>query len=173
MMLDYALNLADQALASDHRSTRLAGRVLLRALDDLADGLNQGFLRIDGDTRAVLRAYAGDQAKRDRWVPTLCLRRQGEASGLNARPHLTAQRQLGVDGGAEVPDTVVGAGVDGLSQTGGGIRSPSPVASTIASSLVSPVRSNTLGLSAGDHDQGHRGHSDHGSQDNGSQTLHT
>ncbi|WP_309112651.1 potassium channel family protein [Saccharothrix sp.] len=62
MVLGYALDLADHALTSEHRGTRLAGTVLSRALDDLADGLREGFLRVDGDTRTVLHAYAIEQA---------------------------------------------------------------------------------------------------------------
>jgi hypothetical protein len=66
VMLGYAADLADEALASKRRETRLAGTVFAHALEDLADGLNEGFFRIDGDLRAVLRAYAGDQAKHNR-----------------------------------------------------------------------------------------------------------
>ncbi|MFI7577525.1 potassium channel family protein [Micromonospora sp. NPDC049497] len=60
-MLRYALDLVDLAAESADPHVRTAGRMLGCALDDLATVLDDDFLRVGGDTRAVLRAYARDQ----------------------------------------------------------------------------------------------------------------
>jgi hypothetical protein len=58
--LEYATALAAEASASEHPQTRLAGGLIAVAVDSLADLLNQEFLRFDGDTAAVIKAYAAD-----------------------------------------------------------------------------------------------------------------
>ena len=58
--LEYATALAAEASASKHPQTRLAGALIAAAVDSLADLLNQEFLRFDGDTAAVIKAYAAD-----------------------------------------------------------------------------------------------------------------
>ncbi|MCM0675557.1 potassium channel family protein [Micromonospora phytophila] len=60
-MLGYALGLVDRASESADPQVRVAGRMLSCALDDLATVLDDDFLRVGGDTRALLRAYARDQ----------------------------------------------------------------------------------------------------------------
>lgn len=58
--LEYAAALAAEAAASAHSQTRLAGALIAAAVDSLADLLNEEFLQFDGDTQAVIRAYAAD-----------------------------------------------------------------------------------------------------------------
>ncbi|WP_245233825.1 potassium channel family protein [Mycobacterium sp. PS03-16] len=58
--LDYATDLADEARASEHPQTRMAGAVLDDAVERLAELLGQEFLRMDGDTDALVAAYAAD-----------------------------------------------------------------------------------------------------------------
>ena len=58
--LEYATALAVEATDSAHPQTRLAGGLITAAVDSLAELLNQEFLRFDGDTAAVIRAYAED-----------------------------------------------------------------------------------------------------------------
>jgi ion channel len=58
--LEYATALAAEASASAHPQTRLAGALIAVAVDSLAELLNQEFLQFDGDTAAVIRAYAAD-----------------------------------------------------------------------------------------------------------------
>ncbi len=60
-MLGYALDLVDRTVGSDDPHVRAAGRMLGCALDDLATVLDDDFLRVGGDRREVLRAYARDQ----------------------------------------------------------------------------------------------------------------
>ena len=58
--LDYATQLSDEAVASTQPQTRLAGALISAAIRSLADLLNQEFLRLDGGTDDVIRAYAAD-----------------------------------------------------------------------------------------------------------------
>lgn len=58
--LEYATLLATEAAASEHPQIRLAGGLIAAAVDSLADLLNQEFLQFDGNTSAVIRAYAED-----------------------------------------------------------------------------------------------------------------
>ena len=58
--LEYATALAVEAAESAHPQTRLAGALITAAVDSLAELLNQEFLRFDGDTAAVIKAYAQD-----------------------------------------------------------------------------------------------------------------
>ncbi len=58
--LEYATALAAEAVGSPHPQTRLAGALITAAVNSLAELLNQEFLRFDGDTEAVIRAYAAD-----------------------------------------------------------------------------------------------------------------
>jgi short subunit dehydrogenase-like uncharacterized protein len=58
--LDYATTLAAEAARSERPQTQLAGALITAAVDSLADLLNQEFLQFDGDTDAVIRAYAAD-----------------------------------------------------------------------------------------------------------------
>ncbi len=58
--LVYATTLAAEAADSTHPQTRLAGALISAAVESLADLLNQEFLRFDGDTASVIRAYAAD-----------------------------------------------------------------------------------------------------------------
>jgi ion channel len=58
--LVYATTLAAEAADSAHPQTRLAGALISAAVESLADLLNQEFLRFDGDTASVIRAYAAD-----------------------------------------------------------------------------------------------------------------
>ncbi len=57
---DYATQLAAEAAGSAHPQTRLAGALITAAVDSLAGLLNEEFLRLDGDTGDVIRAYAAD-----------------------------------------------------------------------------------------------------------------
>lgn len=58
--LEYATELAAEAADSALPQTRLAGALIAAAVESLAELLNQEFLRFDGDTAAVIRAYAAD-----------------------------------------------------------------------------------------------------------------
>ena len=58
--LDYAAQLAREAAGSARPQTRLAGALIAAAVESLARLLNQEFLRLEGDTDAVIRAYATD-----------------------------------------------------------------------------------------------------------------
>lgn len=59
--LEYATHLADEASASSHPQTRLAGALITAAVDSLAGLLDEEFLRLGGgDTAAVVKAYAAD-----------------------------------------------------------------------------------------------------------------
>lgn len=58
--LEYATQLAAEATHSAHPKTRLAGALLTASVESLAGLLNQEFLGLDGDTDAVIRAYAAD-----------------------------------------------------------------------------------------------------------------
>jgi hypothetical protein len=58
--LQYAARLADEARGSVHPQTRLAGALITAAVDSLAGLLAEEFLQLDGDTAAVIKAYAAD-----------------------------------------------------------------------------------------------------------------
>ena len=58
--LEYATQLAAEAAGSSHPQTRLAGALITASVDSLAGLLNEEFLRLDGDTGDVIRAYAAD-----------------------------------------------------------------------------------------------------------------
>jgi Ion channel len=58
--LEYATQIAAEAAGSSHPQTRLAGALITAAVDSLAGLLNEEFLRLDGDTGDVIRAYAAD-----------------------------------------------------------------------------------------------------------------
>lgn len=58
--LEYATEIAAEAAGSSHPQTRLAGAMITAAVDSLAGLLNEEFLRLDGDTGDVIRAYAAD-----------------------------------------------------------------------------------------------------------------
>jgi hypothetical protein len=58
--LEYASALALEAVDSAHSQTRLAGALITAAVDSLAELLNAEFLRFNGDTAAVIRAYSED-----------------------------------------------------------------------------------------------------------------
>ena len=58
--LEYAIQLADEASGSTQPQTRLAGALISAAVDSLAVLLDEEFLRLGGDTSAVIRAYAAD-----------------------------------------------------------------------------------------------------------------
>jgi len=58
--LEYATQLADEAIASSQPGTRLAGALVAAAVNSLAELLDQEFLQLGGDTRAVIQAYAED-----------------------------------------------------------------------------------------------------------------
>ncbi|MBJ7338136.1 MAG: two pore domain potassium channel family protein [Mycolicibacterium sp.] len=58
--LDYATHIATEATASAEPQTQLAGALIGAAIRSLADLLNREFLKFDGDTDAVIRAYAAD-----------------------------------------------------------------------------------------------------------------
>jgi hypothetical protein len=58
--LEYAMSLAAESAGSTQPQTRLAGALITVAVDSLAELLNQEFLQFDGDTAAVIRAYAED-----------------------------------------------------------------------------------------------------------------
>ena len=56
--LEYATELAAEAAGSSQPQTRLAGALITAAVDSLAGLLDEEFLRLGGDTDAVIRAYA-------------------------------------------------------------------------------------------------------------------
>lgn len=58
--LQYATDLAEEARGSRHAQTRLAGALISAAVDTLAGLLDEEFLRLGGDTAAVVKAYAID-----------------------------------------------------------------------------------------------------------------
>jgi len=58
--LEYATQLADEASRSERPQTRLAGALISAAVDSLAGLLDEEFLRLGGDTAAVIKAYATD-----------------------------------------------------------------------------------------------------------------
>lgn len=58
--LEYAIQLAGEASGSTHPQTRLGGAFVSAAVDNLAGLLDEEFLRLGGDTTAVIRAYAAD-----------------------------------------------------------------------------------------------------------------
>lgn len=58
--LEYATALGDEASDSAQPQTQLAGGLITAAVASLAELLNHEFLRFDGDTAAVIRAYAED-----------------------------------------------------------------------------------------------------------------
>jgi len=61
--LEYAIQLADEASGSTHPQTQLAGALISAAVDSLAGLLDEEFLRLGGDTSAVIRAYAADHRR--------------------------------------------------------------------------------------------------------------
>lgn len=63
--LEYATTLAGEAAASANPQTQLAGALITAAVDSLAELLNQEFLQFDGDTAAVIKAYAADHRHTD------------------------------------------------------------------------------------------------------------
>ncbi|WP_234835065.1 potassium channel family protein [Mycolicibacterium stellerae] len=63
--LDYAAQLAAEAIASADPQTRVTGAMIIAAVDSLAELLNQEFLQFDGDTEAIIRAYAADHRHAD------------------------------------------------------------------------------------------------------------
>jgi hypothetical protein len=58
--LEYATHLAAEAKASSQPHTRLAGALVAAAVNSLVELLDQEFLRLGGDTTAVIQAYAED-----------------------------------------------------------------------------------------------------------------
>ena len=58
--LEYATQLAIEATGSAQPQTRLAGALMTAAIDSLAGLLDEEFLRLGGDTAAVIKAYALD-----------------------------------------------------------------------------------------------------------------
>lgn len=58
--LAYAVDLAAEAAESSLPQTRLAGAVIIAAVESLTGLLNEEFLGLDGDSAAVIRAYATD-----------------------------------------------------------------------------------------------------------------
>lgn len=58
--LGYATALAEEAATSEQPQLRLSGAMLAAAVDRLAGLLAKEFLRFDGDTAAVVEAYAAD-----------------------------------------------------------------------------------------------------------------
>ena len=58
--LAYAVDLAAEAAESSLPQTRLAGAVIIAAVKSLTGLLNEEFLGLDGDSAAVIRAYAAD-----------------------------------------------------------------------------------------------------------------
>jgi Ion channel len=63
--LEYATQLAAEAARSAQPQTRLAGALITASVDSLAGLLNEEFLRLDGDTGDVIRAYAADHRHND------------------------------------------------------------------------------------------------------------
>ena len=66
--LQYATQIADEAAASDQPQTQLAGAMISAAVDSLAGLLDEEFLRLGGDTDAVVKAYAHDH-RHTGWRP--------------------------------------------------------------------------------------------------------
>ncbi len=58
--LEYATQLAGEASGSTSPQARLAGALITAAVDSLAGLLDEEFLRLGGDTEAVIKAYAAD-----------------------------------------------------------------------------------------------------------------
>ncbi len=58
--LQYAMQIAIEAAASEQPQTRLAGAMISAAVDSLAGLLDEEFLQLGGDTDAVIKAYAED-----------------------------------------------------------------------------------------------------------------
>jgi len=58
--LEYATQLAAEASGSTSPQARLAGALITAAVDSLAGLLDEEFLRLGGDTEAVIKAYAAD-----------------------------------------------------------------------------------------------------------------
>jgi hypothetical protein len=58
--LEYATQLAAEAGASSHPQIRMAGALMITAVDSLAELLDQEFLKLGGDTAEVVKAYAAD-----------------------------------------------------------------------------------------------------------------
>ena len=58
--LAYAVELGAEAKASSHPQTRVAGAMLTASVESLARLLDEEFLHMGGDTRAVIEAYADD-----------------------------------------------------------------------------------------------------------------
>ena len=63
--LEYATQLAAEAAGSSQPQTRLAGALITASVDSLAGLLNEEFLRLDGGTGDVIRAYAADHRHTD------------------------------------------------------------------------------------------------------------
>jgi hypothetical protein len=63
--LVYATELATEAADSRDDQIRLAGAMITSAVDSLARLLQEEFLRFDGDTAAVIKAYAEDHRHHD------------------------------------------------------------------------------------------------------------
>jgi len=58
--LEYATQLAAEASASSEPQMRMAGALMMTAVDSLAELLDQEFLKLGGDTAQVVEAYAAD-----------------------------------------------------------------------------------------------------------------
>ena len=58
--LAYASRLADEARLSTDPQTQVAGALISAAVDSLAGLLDEEFLRLGGDTAAIIKAYATD-----------------------------------------------------------------------------------------------------------------
>jgi ion channel len=58
--LQYANRIANEAAASDEPQMQLVGAMMSAAVDSLAGLLDEEFLRLGGDTDAVIKAYAED-----------------------------------------------------------------------------------------------------------------
>ncbi len=58
--LEYATQLAAEARASSQPQIRMAGALMITAVDSLAELLDQEFLKLGGDTAQVVKAYAED-----------------------------------------------------------------------------------------------------------------
>ncbi|MGW0750503.1 potassium channel family protein [Streptomyces sp. NPDC002587] len=62
--IGYALDIADEAAGARHPDARLAAAVLHHALEDLADILDQRFLKTHAPFRQTLEAFARDHGRR-------------------------------------------------------------------------------------------------------------
>jgi uncharacterized membrane protein len=58
--LEYATQLGAEASASSEPQMRMAGALMMTAVDSLAELLDQEFLKLGGDTAQVVEAYAAD-----------------------------------------------------------------------------------------------------------------